>query len=177
MKLTKLHISLILLFALIFNTCKKYPEGGFVYNRIKHLFGKNKDHSEKLWKLKLYEVNGIDSTTLFQGADKYLNSSHDFVRFHISEAHARNYSTQIFLYNYSVDIDKDAKLMSMGTDLGYYNNDSSQCFLKGNITVCQRNIFNPEKNKFCEWDIRKITKDEVIITKQLTNNYKIILRQ
>lgn len=166
-------ITLGLLFAMLFNTCKKYPEGGLVYSRIKNLFGKSKGLSKKSWKLNLYEVNNIDSTNLIQGSVLSPSSNGDFIIFENDKDNSQYSWTAVYFY--STGVDKEAKLLSFGSLLSANNNDTSQCFLKNNVSVCQRNIFNPERNKWLEWDIRKLTETELIITKQLINNYKIIL--
>lgn len=157
------------------SACKKYEDGGFVFKRIKNLFGDTKDHSKKNWRLSLYEVNGIDSTNLFQGSNLHIVEN-NFASFYISDSHAKNYYCSTFLYDYSISIDKKSKLLSMGTYLSPQHNDTSQCFSKSGVLYCQRNIFNPEKNKFAEWQIKKLTKDELILSIQLTNTYKIILQ-
>ena len=177
MKKHKFHfiIALSLISALLFNTCKKYPEGGLVYYRIKHLFGKNADQASKSWKLKLYEVNGIDSTNLFQGANSYIDDQQNFVIFLLYNCKGQTYGAHTNLYDYAMSVDKDAKTLGFGTLLSAYNNDTSQCFLKNNNLTCQRNILNPEKNKSTEWNIRDLTATELTISKQLNNNYKIIL--
>jgi len=174
MKTVLKHLTLIIiLFSL--TTCEKYDEGGLVRKRIKSLFGKNEDHATKLWKLKLYEVNGIDSTSLFQGSNLNFDDNGNYMNFQISYSRAHIYHATTYVYVYGISIDKDAKLLSMGSELHASNNDTSQCFLKNNIFTCQRNIFNPEKNKFAEWGIKKLTENELIIVVQLINNYKIIL--
>jgi len=171
----KYLVFVIALFAL--STCKKYDEGGYVHKRIKNLFGKNDDGAKKSWKLKLYEVNGIDSTQLIQGVDKYIDDSNNFIKFSIGQSKSKDYFANTIVYNLLISVDKKAKLLSIGSGLNdvIHSNDSTQCFLESNTIICQRNIFNPEKNRFAEWEIKKLTSDELIITKQLNNNYKIIL--
>ena len=182
MKKHKFHfiIALSLISALLFNTCKKYPEGGLVYYRIKNLFGKNEDHARKSWNLKLYEVNGIDSTNLIQGYNLN-NDQGSFVTFYISNARAQLYGSYTDVYGHVIAVDKNARSIGFGYADVVINhpsgtiNDTSQCFLINNVLTCQRNIFNPEKNAFAEWNIRALTETELIISKQLINNYRIIL--
>ncbi|MBA3665341.1 MAG: hypothetical protein H0W61_14175 [Bacteroidetes bacterium] len=174
MKVIYKYISIaVVLFFL--TACHKYPEGGFVFQRIKHLFGDNKDMAHKGWKLKLYEVNGIDSTEMIKGRNLSSDGEGNFIVFSIAWAHSRTYFAGTYVYHYTMSIDKKAKLFSIGSELNANDNDTSQCFIRNNILTCQRNIFNPERNRATEWSIRKLTKTKLIITKSLVNTYKIVL--
>ncbi len=59
-----LNIILLVCIASVLVTCEKYDEGGMIKRTYKNLFGGNKVGDSKTWKLKKYEVNGIDSTFL-----------------------------------------------------------------------------------------------------------------
>lgn len=60
-----------ILILIILSTCKKYEDGGIIRLNRKHLFGERKNNASKTWKLKLYEVNGIDSTQLIPEQIRY----------------------------------------------------------------------------------------------------------
>ncbi|MDP1802450.1 MAG: hypothetical protein Q8L81_13915 [Bacteroidota bacterium] len=167
MKLTKLNISLILLFALSFNTCKKYDEGGLVKQTCKHLFGGHKAGNSKTWKLKLYEVNGIDSTNLIQGSN-----FDNFITFkYVQSEPSIEYRATTSFQNYSGTVSEKKILIAYDWDT---HNDSIQC----NNNYCQRNILFPEfLNLNPRWEIKKLTSKEFIISIDLKNSYKIILTQ
>lgn len=163
------------LFTLItlLSTCKKYDEGGLINLRMKHLFGGNYNGAKKDWKLKRYEVNGIDSTNFIQGGNLFLNSSQSFVSFQIIDKKNHNYYAETLVYKFDLGVGK--KEIDLGTLLHSQNNDTSQCFQILNQQLCQRNIFNPEKNKITVWDIIRLKKDELVVSIKQTNSYKIIL--
>lgn len=83
MKTLKLFL-LICITGTCFTTCKKYPEGGWSNVAIKHLFGGNEDNTSKTWKLKLYEVNSIDSTGFITAENGFTNFQNDEVVFNMS---------------------------------------------------------------------------------------------
>ncbi len=70
---------ILLVISLLFTACKKYPDGGFVDQTRKHLFGGHNVGNCKTRKLKLYEVNGIESTYLIQGASSIPDFYEKFV--------------------------------------------------------------------------------------------------
>ncbi len=155
-------ILIITIIILCLTTCKKYDEGGFLKQTNKNLFGANKVGSKKTWHLKLFEVNGIDSTGLIKGA--YNLKTIDFILFNIevSTTMQVNYS----IYSLKTGISKLEK--NFGTSL----KDSNQC----SNGICVRNIFAPELNpKGVSWSIVKLSKKEFIIKSNLINNYKIIM--
>ena len=171
---------------LLFTTCKKYPEGGLLYQSYKHLFGGNKAGSSKTWKLKLYEVNEIDSTYLIEGANTIPDFYNKFITFNLDEKHrsSQPFTANTFLFNYQ-------GLMISSNDhtifyIGYktYNNreDSVQCKTKDMNTYCSRNIFYPEGYFKWNWTIKKLTRKEAVFTSAPStpyqkNSYKIILTQ
>lgn len=177
---SRVHLIIAALsFALIFNCCKKYDDGGFVRQTRKHLFGGHKEGSSKTWKLKLYEVNGIDSTILIPEANNIPDFYSKCITFTLTDKKFIDYNAVTFLHNLSGEIDDAYKNMSMGPlTSNWTKEDSTQCFLKNNKTYCSRNIFLPEiQNRALLWNIIKLTKKEFIITIQLKNFYKIILTQ
>lgn len=150
----------------LFTTCKKYPEGGLHFNYLNKLEGK--------WKLKLYEVNGIDSTYLTQGANTIPNYIDDFAGFATVHSgkraqiklsnHLRNYSVSIYYKNPEI----------MGISQGNNSNFDSTGCLSYDSQKCQRDLFNPVNERYFNWKIEKLTKKEMILISN-TYNYKIIL--
>lgn len=169
-------IFIFLLFAL--STCKKYPEGGFINQTRKHLFGGNDAGDSKTWKLKLYEVNGIDSTYLIQGANSIPDFYEKFVTFHYNGSDPSiKHTTNTYTQNYSGYVDGKGRDILFAYDWVAHE-DSTQCKKIDNILCCQRNILFPEFLKRNPvWKISKLTKREMIISIELNNSYKIILVQ
>jgi hypothetical protein len=164
-------IFIFLLFAL--STCKKYPEGGFVNQTRKHLFGGNNVGDSKTWKLKLYEVNGIDSTELIQNA-----STLDFydITFKLTDKKYKNFEANTLFQQYRGSA--GSKFNITFYDIEPTKQDSAQCKQLSNSMVCYRNIYIPEigfKNR--EWTIEKITTNELIISKSISNRYRITLNK
>lgn len=156
---------------LLFTTCKKYPEGGFVNQTRKHLFGGNDVGDSKTWKLKLYEVNGIDSTELIQNA--YTLDFYD-ITFKLTDKKGKSFeaNTQFQQYRGSVG----SKFNITFYDIDLTKQDSIQCKQLNNSMICYRNIYIPEigiKNR--EWIIEKITANELIISKIISSYYRITL--
>lgn len=170
-------IYIFLLFAL--STCKKYPEGGFVNQTRKHLFGGNDAGDSKTWKLKLYEVNGIDSTYLIQGANSIPDFYEKFMTFtYEGKDPSPTYTANTFLYQYGGVFDDTEKQLTLGYDPS--PKDSTQCKTVDGTRYCCRNLFYPEYNYYGKkWDIKKLTKKECVLesTFKLKNSYRIILSQ
>jgi hypothetical protein len=165
--------TLTMLILMTLSTCKKYPNGGFVNQTRKHLFGGNDVGDSKTWKLKLYEVNGIDSTNIIQNG-----TTVDFydITFKLTDTKYKSFTANTIFQSYRG---------SSGTtfNITFYNiditkEDSVQCKKIDNVLVCYRNIYVPEvvtKNR--EWQIEKLTATELIINKSISNTYRIILNK
>lgn len=157
-------------------TCKKYEEGGFVQLSRKHLFGERRNNASKKWKLKLFEVNGIDSTNLIPGIIQIPNFHDDFITFTLDNKDGYTGKANTFIFNYNINLG-----FSPSKELGvvYANSpmkhlDSTQCDLSKNI--CTRNLLIPEFPRITStWQIVKLKKNELIIIMNQRNNYKIIL--
>lgn len=164
---------------IILCTCKKYPDGGFVNQTRKHLFGGNDVGDSKTWKLKLYEVNGIDSTYLIQGANSIPDFYEKFVTFKLTDKKYISSEANTFTYRYTSSVSKAYKEINFALyDIDWTHNDSIQCEKIGNIYYCTRNIFIPDASKRAtSWNINKLTKYELSINLSLKNSYKIILKQ
>jgi hypothetical protein len=162
---------------LFIGDCKKYEEGGITKLSRKHLFGERKDGASKIWKLKLYEVNGIDSTQLIPGASQISNFYEEFITFTLDNREGFTFKANTALYDYGGTIDQVYKNVAISYGHFPLNNlDSSQCNYRGSSLICSRSILLPEgfySNKL--WKIDKLTKKEFIITNnELKNSYKII---
>lgn len=162
-----IKITSFIICILLLTTCKKYPEGGFIRQTCKNLFGANKVGSKKSWKLKKYEVNGIDSTTLINGINQVKE-----VTFEMKSLEVSPQAKIIFgFYEYGGGISKSDQ--QIGTGRIWTLKDTLQC----ENGFCLRNIFFPEIQNNKWWTINKLTKSELILTKQLNNSYRIILTQ
>ena len=180
----KLHVMFgALSFILALNSCKKYPDGGFVNQTRKHLFGGNKVGDHKTWKLKRYEVNGIDSTYLIQGANSIPDFYDQFITFTYSQKGdpSLQYQANTFLYDYQGRLDDVYKQLTLAVlHRPLTKDDSAQCKIISGTYYCSRNLFYPEFNNSNKiWDIKKLTKKECVLetTFKLKNSYKIILIQ
>jgi hypothetical protein len=162
-----LRILSLLLFAACFNDCKKYEEGGWTRLTRKHLFGGNNIGDNKTWKLKLFEVNGVDSTEIIK---QNLPDNFFEVTFTLTDPKYINLSanTGIFKHGGSVG---DKTLL-----LGY--EDTTGCKNIGGTYFCSRDFLSPEYNKWSKiWDIRRLTSKEIVIETnwKLRNSYRVIL--
>ncbi|MBA3665342.1 MAG: hypothetical protein H0W61_14180 [Bacteroidetes bacterium] len=156
--------SFILLLLVLLTTCKKYEDGGWSNVAIKHLFGGNESNSNKSWKLKLYEVNGIDSTAYITTGNGVTNFQNDEVKFTLTNARAHDYSYNTKIYYAGLRFQEDKT--SIGFDVIKYNCQNN---------LCERNIFNPEFNNYgFYWKIIRLKKSELILTGSANNTYKLI---
>ena len=168
----------------VFTTCKKYDEGGLENLTRKHLFGGKKKGCTKTWKLKRFEVNGIDSTYLITGAGTIPDFYDKFITFK-NEGNTNgyiNFTAKTFLWEYiGVITPQDSKMACKMIDKNLTKNDSLQCKnIDGNF-YCNRNLLYPEFiNEYNKpWVIKKLRKDELVIelSDKQTNFYKLILIQ
>lgn len=133
---------------------------------IKHLFGGNHDNATKTWKLKLYEVNGIDSTGFITAGNGFTNFENDEVVFKISMKRYKDYFINSKTFSLGAEfIDKKRKL-NIGAAF------EGQC-ING---ICERDIFRPEHDKHSfEWKITKLTENELILQGKFNSIYNIKL--
>lgn len=143
---------------MLFN-CKKYPEGGCERRGPKNIIGD--------WKLSLYEVNGIDSTDLinYNGSDGYkkikitkLNTTDSDYNLRIDNSVGIGFSF--------INKNKDLEINS--------SYESKYCPTISSSSNCYRIIFSPEGGT-TRWNIMSLTKNELVITANLSNSYKINL--
>lgn len=144
----------------LLTTCKKYPEGGYVSRGDNLIAG--------MWTLKLYEVNGIDSTDLinYNNDDKYKECT--FNRY-TKNLWFQGKMGGVIITTYMSDSHKTLEAQASDYYGGYYSSKickSSYCF---------RPYLQPEKVEYFRWQIQKLTKKELILTASYTNSYKIIL--
>lgn len=158
---------------LAFSACKKYPEGGFINQTRKHLFGGHKVEDSKTWKLKSYEVNNADSTDLIRNG-----TTTDFydITFELADKKYKDFTANTVFQKYRGSVGETFNITFYDIDLTI--EDSIQCKQLNGSTVCYRNIYIPEvgtKNR--EWTIEKLTADELIINKSISNFYRITLNK
>lgn len=154
-------------------TCKKYDEGGLKRLTNKHLCGGNKIGDKKTWKLKLYEVDGIDSTNLIKNSN--VSDFYD-VTFELTSGKRDN--TMIIWTQFS-NFELNIGITSCQFSLIYLDHtfptaeDSLQC----NNQYCYRNIFIPTVNTNFNkvWRLKKLTSKELIIEKVINSSYRIKL--
>jgi len=162
----RLKYILVTLLTVCLTTCKKYHDGGYHYNAFNHLEGQ--------WKLKLYEVDRIDSTLLTQGATTIPDYLEKFAYFPMMHNGKRR---EIRLINhhrhYEVTMGNKKRSIISVTNINNSNFDFSGCLLY-NSQECQRDVFNPTSDRYFNWKIDKLTKDELILV-SLSYNYKLIL--
>ena len=141
----------------LFN-CKKYPEGGCERRGPKNIIGD--------WKLSLYEVNGIDSTNLinYNGNDGYktIKIYKNVSVLQIDQKSSIGNSASFINNNKTIKINGDLV------------NSGQKCIIDAGINYCFRLFFTPESHSI-EWEVQKLTKNELIITTSLKNSYKIKL--
>lgn len=156
------RVLLIFFLSLLFITsCKKYPEGGFVNRGPKNIIG--------IWKLQLYEVNGIDSTDL-------INYNND-----------NSYKKILFQKNAStISISAPNSGASMvdflenNKKLVFENSKpvpGTECTLYQNVNYCYRSFLIPEGTQSAVWSIDQLNKKQIKLNLSLKNSYKIILSQ
>ena len=171
-----IYLFTMLLSLALFTTCRKYPEGGWSNVAVKHLFGNNLDNATKTWKLKLYEVNGIDSTGFITPGNGVTNFENDEVVFKIVKRHSRDYnvSSKSCFFRLDLSKDKNKEMVFIGGSWGY-GTTSPQCY----NGICERNIFYPFSagSSYVAWKILKLKNDELIISSEKNGyHYKITLK-
>jgi hypothetical protein len=174
LKRTLIYFTIVCAIGLLFTTCRKYPEGGWSNVAIKHLFGGNHDNSSKTWKLKLYEVNGIDSTSFIIPGNGFTSFQNNEVVFKIIKRKSRDFESRSKSYFFRMDLssDKNKEITFIGGCWGF-GTALPQCY----SGICERSIFNPFIEKYPIWKIIRLKKDELVITSSTRDNsYKIILK-
>lgn len=178
-----LSIILLVCIASVLLTCKKYDEGGWIRRTCKNLFGGNKVGDSKTWKLKKYEVNGIDSTYLINtgGIPDFYEKTIKFIYSSKGDP-SIGYLANTFLYEYSGKIVPTSKYFTLGMSHWPINKeDSVQCKSINNINYCSRNLLFPELKDISskKWTINKLTGNELILVSdyRFENSYKLIFTQ
>ena len=161
---TLIYFTIVCAIGLLFTTCRKYPEGGWSNVAIKHLFGGNHDNSSKTWKLKLYEVNGIDSTSFITPGNGFTSFQNNEVVFKISMKRYKDYFINSKTFSLGVEFIDNKRKLNVGAAF------EDQC-ING---ICERDIFRPERDKHSfEWKIIKLTNNELILQGKFKSNYII----
>ncbi len=151
------------------STCKKYPDGGFTKQGPKTFI----TDKAGAWQLALYEVNGIDSTTLLIGASNINNYYGFFLTSSQYNCGGKDKCLKagIPLFSYEVNFINNNKEIRFISELG-----QTYCFSYMTSTVCLRNVICPEQLS-TTWEIIKLRDKECVLTTQLNNSYKIILKR
>ncbi|MCW3076880.1 MAG: hypothetical protein JWO32_1489 [Bacteroidetes bacterium] len=151
---------------LTLTTCHKYPEGGWSNVAIRHLFGGTEGNSKKVWKIKLYEVNGIDSTAYLFSGNGITNFENVSMTLRLNNARAHDYYFYTSIFKGVLQFNENKNI----THIAFPNNKYN-CL----NNVCERNIYYPEFNgSGFFWKIVRLKKNELILTNSATNNYKLI---
>ncbi len=142
----------------LFN-CKKYPEGGCERRGPKNIIGD--------WKLSLYEVNGIDSTNLINyNSDEIYKTIKIYKNvsvFQIDQMESITSSANFSNKNKTITINRQNEV------------NGSKCVTGGTISYCYRLFFTPENSHSMDWQILKMTKEEIILSSSTNKVYKIKL--
>ncbi len=147
------YITLALICTAIFTTCKKYPEGGTIKKGPKNIIGE--------WRLILYEVDGIDSTSLIN-----YNNTDDYKHVDVTtacsdcEIHMRITGGITYEFYFS-----DDNISIKGKADAYYG--AKTCF-----TFCLKEYFVPEGDS-SEWQILKLDSKEMHLQMQGLHNYNL----
>ncbi len=151
-------LSVFLFLGLLFTRCKKYPDGGLHACAIRNLLTDDNDP----WKLKLYEVNGIDSTNLINtGGDSYFYEN-TLAIFREKKSEKLQIQCRNYLYN--------AILANNKAEL-------SLSFLTKGIGSTQREILNPENLTGVTWKIERLKKKQLILLGSSTYYYRLVFEK
>jgi hypothetical protein len=173
---TFLYVISLVVTLTLFTTCKKYPQGSWSNVAMKHLFGGCKKGSSKVWHLKLYEVNGVDSTKFIVAGNGYTNFENGDVTFSVgsgTEAEARS-----IVYGYGISFSESANNPKVKRNIQFIGGSRNVNYkIQSYNNTFERNVFNPQIEKpYLVWTINKLKKDELIIKSNFENiSYKIIL--
>lgn len=175
------RVILLGFFIMLFWQCKKYDEGGNVFRSKYRLLGSNNDGGRKSWKLRLYQVNGIDSTYLIKGPQNWPTFYSEFAIFYRSSNDNKYFQTSTYLYEYHTRFDsiKSKKYLTFG-DMNYYKTYNNQFGVLNGDTIYCRNLFCPEalvgpRIWYHKWQVKKLTNNELIIEMKRNNEYRIEL--
>jgi|GEM_PF-1856746 len=167
-----LSIILLVCIASVLLTCKKYDEGGLKRLTNKHLCGGNTVGDKKTWKLKLYEVDGVDSTNLIKNSN--VSDFYD-VTFELTSGKRNNTYFAYSIYrkfNCSVGITSNEFIFEFNSPSSTSIEDSLQC----SSQLCYRNVFIPELygDNSTLWTISKLTRNTCLIKMKRKHCYKLI---
>lgn len=151
-------LSATLLALIIFSTCKKYPEGGFL-KRGPKIFIKNS------WTLTLYEVNGIDSTNLIN-----YNGDENYKGFIPMRDGSNIIGTLYPTFYHSIQFSDNNRNIRFNTEL--YDSTKVCILNSSHYSGCYRMIFNPE-GRPTNWEVLKLNNKEMILTCTLNKRYTL----
>lgn len=185
MKKTIFFLKLALCVGLI-TACKRYSGGGFS-NRAENNLRNGIDESyQKAWQVSSYIVDGIDSTEFFKTESGTSNNSFrkDFVNIDVTvEGSALDDENFVFRTeignSYYATLGGKRKSTLVFRPKFVEDSAAYRCEVDGFNQICEKSIFWPEPKVFPKlvWTIRKLTKDELIITALGSFSYRITLHR
>lgn len=158
----------LLLICLI--ACKKYPQGGWSHNAKKHLYGSLFSGYGKTWRLVLYEVNGIDSTSYISPGNSSTSFGNRDIIFNNNYGDDDKMTGVTPVFSYDISLGKKVSTFSFAPQS---RSNTSQC---KSVGKCEREIFRPKRISI-EWKVLKLTDEELIISATDENLYRIILQK
>ena len=155
LKQIKTYSIIFICTVLLFN-CKKYPEGGCERRGPKNIIG--------VWKLSLYEVNGIDSTELinYMGDETYKKVS---IFKNVSTV---SVSYEGFNSNSGHFEDNNTRIVFNSVESG------RKCVQFNGVNYCYRSFLTPEIKR-TKWEIVKLTAKEFVFKNTGSAEYVIKL--
>jgi hypothetical protein len=172
MKKLILH-TILLSAALIFSTCKKYPDGSKHWKAGKKISG-GFWAPDKYWKITMFTVNGADSLKHYRNYPPNLNSFYDSYDLQIeaigSVPTTKHFDMRSKFFRYGSYLTKRKSVLIIKPyfteDLAYFHSDG---------TSFEKNIFMPfvKEDQTYAWSIKKLTRQEFIITLENQNSYEI----
>lgn len=159
---TLTNIILIAGCLVLFTTCKKYTEGGYI--------NKGDNYIEGTWTLTLYEVNGIDSTELIN----YNNDTYYYkwTGLHKNKPKDRDLYGTVGGLSGGCVISQDNKTLNL-----YYAGKYNHAAKAMENNKWYRLYYEPEGGSNHVWKIIKFTEKELVISLTGINNYKIKLNK
>ncbi len=152
-------LTALLICGIFFSTCKKYPDGGLHACARRNLLTKG----DEAWQLKLYSVNGIDSTFLINTSDDPYYYSTTLLVFKYKDERTKfSIHNSKYIYHANLLEKKSVLTFSLYNKLGGPD---------------QTEIFNPEKVNSPVWTVEKLKKKKLVLTANWNNSYTLIFER
>lgn len=161
-----LKYCLPLLVLLMFNSCHKYPNGGWTTNAVRHLWGGGIFSEGKRWSVTKYVVNNIDSTDFVNGrsSNSYSLGTFTFARDFMDKTIGTSTSIR-YTYNLSFSDSRRSLLTEKSA--------TKEC----NTTRCEYDVLNPLKTTdgVTIWKIRQLTSTKLVLSYLNQSIYELTL--